>query len=133
MAINDLGDREYLMGLALEQAQKALAEDEVPVGAIITDEVGKIIARGHNRRESTFNPVGHAEILATIAGAKAQKSWRLTGHHLLVTLEPCPMCMAMICQVRFSRLTFGAFDAKGGALSLGHNLHGSKTGHYGRS
>jgi tRNA(adenine34) deaminase len=106
----------------LKEAERAFEEDEVPVGAIIVKD-GKIIARAHNQREQDQDPLAHAEIRAIQAAALALGEWRLLGCELVVTLEPCPMCLAACQQARFSRVVYGAKDPKGGALSLGYKLH----------
>ena len=122
----DIKDGEYLMALALEQAEKAYRCDEVPVGAVLTDSRGKILSRTHNLREQTCNPCGHAEILAIQEAAKLSKSWRLQGCRLFVTLEPCPMCLGAVLQARIEMVGFGTYDSKGGALSLNYNLYKDK-------
>ena len=108
---------------ALLEAEVAAAEDEVPVGAVIYNPDGKIIGRGHNRREQDHCPTAHAEILAINEAAKTLKSWRLVDCTLVVTLEPCPMCLAACQQARLSQIYYGAADPKGGAVSLGYKLH----------
>ena len=108
---------------ALLEAQAAANEDEVPVGAIVLDKDGKIIGRGHNRREQNQCPTAHAEILAINDAAETIKSWRLIDCTLIVTLEPCPMCLAACQQARISQIFYGAADPKGGAISLGYKLH----------
>lgn len=107
---------------ALDLAEKAAQEDEVPVGAVIILN-GRLIAQGYNQREKTQNPLAHAEILAIQEASRALGSWRLTGCSLYVTLEPCPMCLAASQQARVKEIYFGAKDPKGGALSLGYPLH----------
>ena len=108
---------------ALIEAETAAAEDEVPVGAVIYDQTGKIIGRGHNRREQDHCPTAHAEILAINEAAKNLQSWRLIDCTLVVTLEPCPMCLAACQQARLSQVYYGATDPKGGAICLGYKLH----------
>lgn len=119
----DIDDCQYLMDLALEEAEKAYRKNEVPVGALLADRDGKILAKTHNLKEGAHDPCGHAEILAIIQAANKLGCWRLAGCHLLATLEPCPMCLAAAGQARLARVTFGAYDPKGGALSLGYNFH----------
>lgn len=111
------------MGLALDEAHEAFKEDEVPIGAVIISPYGEVLSFAHNTKEKELNPCHHAEILAIEQAAKKLKSWRLTDCELYVTLEPCPMCLSAIQQARLSSVYFGAYDAKGGALSLGYNLH----------
>jgi tRNA(adenine34) deaminase len=108
---------------ALELARKAAALDEVPVGAVIVNATGQIIGEGYNLREKQQDPTSHAEIIAIQNAARKLGSWRLNDCELFVTLEPCPMCLGASQQARVSRITYGAPDPKGGALSLGYMLH----------
>jgi len=110
------------MSEALKLAREALTHDEVPVGAIITQN-GIVVGRGFNRRETDQNPTAHAEVLAIQDAAKNLGSWRLLDCVLHVTLEPCLMCLAACQQARLSKVIYGAKDPKGGALSLGYPLH----------
>tara|TARA_R110002072_G_scaffold288917_1_gene455480 strand:+ start:160806 stop:161279 length:474 start_codon:yes stop_codon:yes gene_type:complete len=112
----------YLMNIAIEEAEKAYRLDEVPVGAVIVDSDGKIVSKAHNDKEKTNNPCGHAEILAIQKASSEISNWRLSGYHLYVTLEPCLMCMGAIMSARLDSLTFGAYDKKGGSLSLGYRI-----------
>ncbi|MBI2083583.1 MAG: nucleoside deaminase [Deltaproteobacteria bacterium] len=98
---------EFFMKHALREAEKAFNKDEVPIGAVAVYE-GKIIGRAHNIRETTQDPLGHAEILLLKKVSKKLKSWRLNGVTIYVTLEPCLMCMGALLQVRIDRLVFGA-------------------------
>jgi len=107
-----MNDRE-LMQLALAEARLALDEGEMPVGCVIARN-GEVIARGHNLREATGDPTGHAEIVAIRRAAEASGSWRLDGCTIYVTLEPCPMCAGAISQARLKRLVWGAADEKYG-------------------
>jgi tRNA(adenine34) deaminase len=118
-----ISDHLWLMDEALIEAEKAYREDEVPIGAVIVDSSGTIISRTHNLKEKVFNPCGHAEILAITEAAKRKSNWRLTDCSIYVTLEPCPMCLSALVQARISYLYFGAYDAKGGALSLNYNFY----------
>ena len=102
------------MRLALEEAKAALAEGEVPVGAVLVSN-GEIIACAHNRRENENDPTAHAEILALREGARKLGSWRLTGAALYVTKEPCPMCAGAMVNARLGGLIYGCPDIKGGA------------------
>lgn len=102
------------MEKAIEEAKKAYAEDEVPVGAVITYK-GKIIASAHNMRETLHKSTAHAEILAIEKACSVLNSWYLTECDLYVTLEPCIMCAGAIINSRIRSLYFGAFDPKGGA------------------
>jgi tRNA(adenine34) deaminase len=87
----------------------------VPVGAVVLAPDGTVVGRGHNRREADADPTGHAELLAIRAAAATLGSWRLTGHTLVVTLEPCPMCAGAIVLARLARVVYGAPDPKAGA------------------
>ncbi len=113
---------EEMMLKALEQAEKAFELGECPVGAVITDKNGEIIAEGYNRRETDNSPTAHAEIIAIESAAKKLGSWRLSECTLYVTLEPCPMCAGAIINSRIKRVVYGAFDEKGGACSSVINL-----------
>lgn len=106
--------KEKYMKKALEQAELAFSEGEVPVGAVIVKD-GKIISCARNNRERTADATGHAEIIAIREACQALGGWHLDGCELFVTLEPCPMCMGAIINSRLSRVTFGAKDAKAGA------------------
>jgi tRNA(adenine34) deaminase len=104
------------MRSALDVARLALASDDVPVGAVVLDSTGVIIGRGFNQREALGDPTAHAELLAIRAASSALGSWRLDGCTLVVTLEPCAMCAGALVQARVSRLVFGAYDPKAGAV-----------------
>lgn len=121
-----LTDHLWFMKIALEQAEQAYRLQEVPVGAILVSPGGEILSKQHNLKEVNFNPVAHAEILAITEGAKKLQNWRLTDCYLYVTLEPCPMCLTALVQARVKACVFGAYDQKGGALSLGYHLHSDK-------
>lgn len=115
-------DHIWFMKLAGEQAELALKINEVPIGCVIVDEHQRIIASGHNLKEASHNPCGHAEILAIKEACQIKKNWRLNNCSLYVTLEPCPMCLAACQQARLKAVYFGAYDLKGGAISLGYRL-----------
>ncbi|MGC2941419.1 MULTISPECIES: nucleoside deaminase [unclassified Brevibacterium] len=104
------------MGYALAEAALAPAHDDVPVGAVVIDETGGVIGRGHNRREVDADPLGHAELMAISQAASAREGWRLDGCTLVVTLEPCTMCAGALVGSRIDRVVFGAFDDKAGAV-----------------
>ena len=106
---------------ALKEARKAELIDEVPIGCVIVKD-DKIIARGHNQRETNQSPIGHAEIIAINKASKKLKSWRLEGCDIYVTLEPCIMCSGAIIQSRISKVYYGASDPKGGALGSSINV-----------
>ncbi len=104
------------MRAALAVAQEALRTGDVPVGAVILNSNGKVIAQGCNQKEDLNDPTAHAEIVAIRAAAQSLESWRLDGCTLVVTLEPCAMCAGAIAQSRISTLVFGAWDEKAGAV-----------------
>jgi tRNA(adenine34) deaminase len=103
------------MRLALEEAALAPDHDDVPVGAVVLDADGTVLARAHNDREGTGDPTAHAEVLALRAAARVRGEWRLGGCTLVVTLEPCTMCAGAIVLSRVSRVVYGAVDDKAGA------------------
>jgi tRNA(adenine34) deaminase len=105
------------MRLALEQARLASMHGDVPVGAVVIDEAGSLLAAAGNEREIRHDPTAHAEILALREASRRLRSWRLTGLTLVVTLEPCTMCAGALVLARVARLIFGAFDPKAGAVS----------------
>jgi len=109
------------MRLALEEAQRALEHDDVPVGAITLLE-GRVIAARHNERELTGDPTAHAEVLALRDTAAVLGQWRLNEVTLVVTLEPCPMCAGALVAARIGRLLFGATDPRAGACGTLYNL-----------
>ena len=98
---------------ALAEARLALEAGEMPVGCVVVRD-GEIIGRGHNNREKSNDPTGHAEIVALRAAARSAGRWRLDGCELFVTLEPCPMCAGAIVQARVARLCYGAADERYG-------------------
>lgn len=104
------------MRLALKQAELSEKHGDVPIGALIVDKSGKIIARSTNLREKHKTTLGHAELVAIHRACKKLESWRLIDCTLYVTLEPCFMCAGALVQSRIGRVVFGAFDPKGGAL-----------------
>lgn len=104
------------MRRALDEARLAADAGEIPVGAVVLDPSGEIIGTGHNDRERTGDPAGHAEIVAMRAAASVRGEWRLSGCTLVVTLEPCTMCAGASVQARVARLVYGAVDEKAGAV-----------------
>jgi tRNA(adenine34) deaminase len=104
------------MRAALAEAAAALGTADVPVGAVVLDAGGNVVARGRNRREADGDPTAHAEIVAIRAAARAAGGWRLDGHTLVVTLEPCTMCAGAITAARVGRLVYGAADPRAGAV-----------------
>lgn len=105
------------MAAALREAERVAGQGDVPVGAVVCDQIGAIIARAGNERERTRDPTAHAELLALRLAAAALGSWRLEGCTLVVTLEPCTMCAGALVQARVARLVFGAYDPKAGAVA----------------
>ena len=101
------------MRLALEQAK--LIREDVPVGAVLVDSSGEVVAVGHNRKEELADPASHAEIEAIRSAGEKLGDWRLENYTLIVTLEPCVMCAGAIVAARIPRVVFGAWDAKVGA------------------
>jgi tRNA(adenine34) deaminase len=101
---------------ALVVARSALSMGEVPVGAVVLDPTGRVIAAAHNERESGGDPTAHAEIVALRRAGEAVGSWHLDGCTLAVTLEPCTMCAGAVVLARVERLVFGAWDPKAGAV-----------------
>lgn len=117
------------MSLALEGAKAAFEEGEVPVGAVVVFD-GKIIAQAHNKRESTFDPTAHAEILALREASQKVRNWRLSEASLYVTKEPCIMCAGAMLNSRLGRVVYGCSDPKGGGVrSLYRLLSDSRLNH----
>lgn len=118
------------MHAALDQARAAAGRGEVPVGAVITDADGRVVARAGNRTRELSDPTAHAEILALRAACAAAGSERLPGHALYVTLEPCPMCASAISQARIARLYYGAPDPKSGGVAHGPRIFTHPQSHH---
>lgn len=110
------------MALALKEAEKAAAEGEVPIGAVIVKD-GKVISAEHNHCERDKDPTAHAEILAIKKAGEILGDFRLTGASLYVTLEPCPMCAGAAINARVEEIVFGAYDSVKGALGSVTNLY----------
>jgi tRNA(adenine34) deaminase len=104
------------LDLALDQARQALAAGEVPIGAVVLDRFGEVVAAAHNEREAEHDPTAHAEVLALRRAGSRLGEWQLAGCTLAVTLEPCTMCAGAIVLARVARLVFGAWDPKAGAV-----------------
>src|SRR4051812_44012792 len=110
-------DSETWMQLAIFEAHKALALNEVPIGCgIVHEPTARMIGRGHNLRETQNDPTAHAEIIAIREAARAMNDWRLIDCALIVTLEPCPMCAGAIVNARIPKLIYGCDDRKAGAV-----------------
>ena len=105
------------MRLALRHARLAAEQGDVPIGAVVLDPSGAVVAAAGNQRELVHDPTAHAEILVLREAAAALGSWRLTEHTLVVTLEPCTMCAGALVLARVTRLVFGAYDPKAGAVA----------------
>ncbi|MEX2642844.1 MAG: nucleoside deaminase [Acetobacterales bacterium] len=118
------------MARALAQAQAAAARGEVPVGAVVVDAGGRVLAEAGNRVEELSDPSAHAELLAIRAAAAARGEPRLPDCDLYVTLEPCPMCAQAISFARIRRLYFGAYDPKGGGVEHGPRIFEQPTCHW---
>ena len=116
-----LVEDEGFMRQALAEAERAIERGEVPVGSVAVYE-GRVIARGHNLRETAQDPCAHAELIAMRAAAAYLRSWRLTGVTIYVTLEPCPMCAGALVNSRVDRVVYGADDPKAGALRTLYRL-----------
>lgn len=120
---------EKFMRLALQEAERALAEDEVPIGAVMIHD-DRVIASAHNQREQLRDPTAHAEMIAITQAAASLNSWRLEQCTLYVTLEPCSMCAGAIVLARIPRVVYGAADPKAGAVqSLYQLLSDSRLNH----
>jgi tRNA(adenine34) deaminase len=112
--LNDADDA--AIAAALDVARSALAVREVPIGAVVLDASGAVIASAHNERVTAHDPTAHAEVVALRRAGAALGSWHLDGCTLAVTLEPCTMCAGAIVLARVQRLVFGAWDPKAGAV-----------------
>jgi tRNA(adenine34) deaminase len=118
----DAEARGAAMRAALAEAELAHASGDVPVGAVLLDADGSVLAMARNEREKLHDPTAHAEVLAIRRGAAARGDWRLTDTTLVVTLEPCVLCAGAILSARIPRLIFGAWDEKAGAAGSVHEL-----------
>jgi len=110
------------MKVALEEAASAVDHGDVPVGAVLVDGDGKIVGRDHNRREELGDATAHAEMLVLSARSRDLGNWRLDGHTLVVTLEPCAMCAMAAVWSRVDRIVYGAADPKAGAAWSLYNI-----------
>jgi tRNA(adenine34) deaminase len=125
-----MSPRSRPMALALAQAEAAAARGEVPVGAVLVDREGQVLAAAGNRVETDRDPTAHAEMVVLRAGAARLGDVRLADCDLYVTLEPCAMCAAAIGLARLRRLYFGAYDPKSGAVEHGPRLFEQPTTHH---
>jgi len=115
-------DLYHLMGQALKEAEKASLSGEVPVGAVIVSQDGEIVASGHNQPIALNDPTAHAEILAIRKASLTCRNYRLNNTVLVVTIEPCIMCMGAVVNARVPKLVYGADDPKGGAAGSLYDL-----------
>jgi len=115
-------EHEERMRLALVEARLAAREGEVPVGCVIVDAQGRVIGRGHNRREQKKSALAHAEIEAIEQACRAKNDWRLSDCSMYVTLEPCPMCAGAAINARLGRIYYGAREANSGSCGSVFNL-----------
>ncbi len=118
------------MNQALEEARAAAARGEVPVGAVLVDPGGRVVAAAGNRTRELADPTAHAEVLAIRAACAAVGSERLPGHDLYVTLEPCAMCAAAIAAARIARVYYGAADPKSGGVAHGARVFSHPQAHH---
>jgi tRNA(adenine34) deaminase len=116
--------------IALDEARAAAARGEVPVGAVVTDAAGRMLARAGNEVEARHDPSAHAELLALRAAAAGRGAKFLADCTLTVTLEPCPMCAQAIGFFRIRRLVFGAYDPKGGGVEHGARIYAASSCHH---
>jgi tRNA(adenine34) deaminase len=124
-------DDDYWMCQALQQAQQAATRNEVPVGAVLIDASGELIAAGHNHPIGAHDPTAHAEIVVLREAARRLKNYRLPDTTLYVTLEPCTMCVGALVQARVARVVYGAIEPKTGAIQSAHRLfEQGKFNHY---
>ena len=105
------------MRIALDHAERAASAGDTPVGAVVLDAQDAVVAGAGNRREQTHDPTAHAELIVLREAARRAQDWRLLGHTLVVTLEPCAMCAGALVLARIERLVFGAYDPKAGAVT----------------
>ena len=115
-------DYEPFMTMALEEARAAVEHGDVPIGAVLIDSDGVVVARNHNRREERSDPTAHAEMLVLSEFAQTNEDWRLVGYTLIVTLEPCAMCAGAAVNSRVDRIVYGAADLKAGAAWSLYNI-----------
>jgi tRNA(adenine34) deaminase len=113
---------EAAMRTAIDEARLALAHGDVPVGAVLLNPTGKVAAVDHNRKEELRDATAHAEILVLSHAARASGDWRLEGHTLVVTLEPCAMCAMAAVWARIDRIVYGAADPRAGAAWSLYNI-----------
>ena len=115
-------DQTEAMELALAEAARAIEHDDVPIGAVLLDPNGSVVAADHNRREELSDATAHAEMLVLSTQSREAGDWRLQGHTLVVTLEPCAMCAMAAVWARIETIVFGAADPKAGAVLSLYNV-----------
>ena len=115
-------DDEFYMKLALAEAEKAFSLGEIPIGAVLVDDTGHIIASGHNMREHWQDATAHAEVVVIQEVCRKLNRWRLSGTTLFVTIEPCPMCAGALIMSRIDRVVYGKPDYKAGAAESVFNI-----------
>ena len=115
-------DDEFYMKLALAEAEKAFSLGEIPIGAVLVDYLGNIIAFGHNMREHWQDATAHAEVVVIQEACRKLNRWRLSGTTLFVTIEPCPMCAGALIMSRVDRVVYGKPDYKAGAAESVFNI-----------
>ena len=115
-------DQTRAMEMALAEAVRAIEHDDVPIGAVLLDPNGALVAADHNRREELADVTAHAEMLVLSARSRETGDWRLEGHTLVVTLEPCAMCAMAAVWARIKTIVFGAADPKAGAVTSLYNI-----------
>ncbi len=130
MYYNRFMEQKHYMMEAMTEAQAAAARGEVPIGAVIVDGSGAVIARAGNETEAAHDPTAHAELLAIRRACAVRNEPRLPDCDLYVTLEPCPMCAGAISFARFRRVYFGAYDPKGGGVDHGPRIFDHPTCHH---
>ena len=118
------------MHVALLEARAAAARGEIPVGAVVVDAAGQVVAQAGNRTRELNDPSAHAELLAIRAASQRIGQERLANHDLYVTLEPCPMCAGLIAAARIRRLYYGATDAKSGGVGQGPRVFSHPQSHH---
>ena len=117
-----MSDFTHPMKMALGEAAHAPAHGDVPIGAVVVNATGEVVAADHNRKEELADPTAHAEVLVLQAAGIALGTWRLTGHTLVVTLEPCAMCAGAAVHARIDRIVYAAPDEKAGACWSLYNI-----------
>ena len=122
MAWNPTEQHEHAMRAALAEAELAAGSGDVPVGAVLLDADGSVLAHAHNEREALHDPTAHAEVLAIRRGAEHRGDWHLDDTTLVITLEPCVLCAGAILAARIPRVVFGAWDEKAGAAGSVYDL-----------